>query len=160
MRQRGPSLQYRSASSPVFIPRICNEYLHDRRQQSLGKSLLKDANKEEKGAVNVRTLKIMRINLCTSRLRWYIALVLYILSRSLTPPLRRVCTTIALNATDVNEESIRRMESRAPSDDMEAAIAKTSAKDLQDNVRAGFLQKRSMYKHVWKSRSESSIVVV
>lgn len=65
---------------------------------------------------------------------------------------RRPCTTAALNATDVNEESIRRMESRAPSDDMEAVIAKTSAKDLQDNVKAGFLQKRSMYKHEWKSR--------
>jgi len=58
----------------------------------------------------------------------------------------------ALNATDVNEESLRRMDSRAPSEDMDAVIAKTDAKDLQDNVKAGFLQKRSIYKHEWKSR--------
>jgi len=58
----------------------------------------------------------------------------------------------ALSATDVNEESLRRMQSRAPSDDMEAILAKTNAKDLQDNDKAGFLQKRSMYKHAWKSR--------
>ena len=44
------------------------------------------------------------------------------------------------------------MQSRAPSDDMEAILAKTNAKDLQDNDKAGFLQKRSMYKHAWKSR--------
>ena len=44
------------------------------------------------------------------------------------------------------------MESRAPSDDMNAAIAKIDTKDLQNNVKAGFLLKRSMYKHEWKSR--------